>query len=182
MDCSLACSSGHGVSQARTLEWVVLSSSSGSSWLRTEACASCTAGGFFITVTSLVAQRVNNSPAMQEIQVQSLGWEDLLEKDMATHSSILAWKFHWQRRMEDYSILCHKESDVIEWLSLSFTSVQISSSVISNSLWHHGLQHTRLLCLSPIPRACFNSCSLSRWCYPTIPSSVVPFSFTFNLS
>ena len=44
---------------------------------------------------SLVAQRVKCLPAMQETQVQSLGWEDPLEKDMATHSSTLAWKTPW---------------------------------------------------------------------------------------
>ena len=44
---------------------------------------------------SLVAQTVKNLPAMQEIQVQSLGWVDLLEKGMATHSSILAWRIPW---------------------------------------------------------------------------------------
>ena len=44
---------------------------------------------------SLMAQLVKNLPAMQEIQVQSLGWEDLLEKEMATHSSILAWRIPW---------------------------------------------------------------------------------------
>ena len=47
------------------------------------------------TWTSLVAQTVRNLPAMQEIQVLSLGWENLLEKGMATHSSILAWKIPW---------------------------------------------------------------------------------------
>ena len=40
----------------------------------------------------------------------------------------------------------------------------------------HGLQHTRLPCPSPSPRACSNSCPLSRWCHPTILSSVIPFS------
>ena len=45
--------------------------------------------------TSLVAQTVKRLPTMQETQVQSLGWEDLLEKEMATHSSILAWKTPW---------------------------------------------------------------------------------------
>ena len=38
---------------------------------------------------------VKHLPIMQEIQVQSLGWEDLLEKEMATHSTILAWKIPW---------------------------------------------------------------------------------------
>ena len=44
---------------------------------------------------TVVAQLVKNLPAMQVIQVQSLGWEDPLEKGMATHSSILAWKIPW---------------------------------------------------------------------------------------
>ena len=44
---------------------------------------------------SLVAQLVKNLPAMQEIWVQSLGWEDPLEKGKATHSSILTWKIPW---------------------------------------------------------------------------------------
>ena len=44
---------------------------------------------------SLVAQLVKNLPAVQETQVRSLGWEDPLEKEMATHSSILAWKISW---------------------------------------------------------------------------------------
>ena len=40
----------------------------------------------------------------------------------------------------------------------------------------HGLQHARLACPSPTPRACSNSCQLSRWCHPNISSSVIPFS------
>ena len=51
-----------------------------------------------------------------------------------------------------------------------------SRSVMSNSLWPHRLQHARLPCPSPSPRACSNSCPLSLWCHPTISSSVVPFS------
>ena len=43
-------------------------------------------------MASLVAQMVKNLPAMQETWYQSLGWEDSLEKEMATHSSILAWR------------------------------------------------------------------------------------------
>ena len=42
-----------------------------------------------------MAQTVKNLPAMQDTQVQSLGWEDPLEKEMATHSSTLAWKIPW---------------------------------------------------------------------------------------
>ena len=44
---------------------------------------------------SLVAQMVKNLPAVQETKVQSLAWEDPLEKGMATHSSILAWRIPW---------------------------------------------------------------------------------------
>ena len=50
------------------------------------------------------------------------------------------------------------------------------SSVMSDSLWPHGLQHARLPWPSPMLGAYSNSCPLSRWCHPTISSSVVPFS------
>ena len=53
---------------------------------------------------------------------------------------------------------------------------QFSRSAVSDSLWLHGLQHTRLPSPSPSPGACSNSCPSSRWCYRAISSSVVPFS------
>ena len=59
---------------------------------------------------------------------------------------------------------------------------QFSSSVVSNSLRPHGLQNARPPCLSPALGVYSNLCPLSRWCHPTISSSVVPFSSTFNLS
>ena len=49
--------------------------------------------------TSLVAQMVKHLPTMWETQVQSLGWEDLLEKEMEIHSSILAWKIPWTEEL-----------------------------------------------------------------------------------
>ena len=54
-------------------------------------------------------------------------------------------------------------------------SVQFSRSVFSSSLQPHGPQHARPPCLSPIPRVYSNSWALSRWCHPTISSSVIPF-------
>ena len=57
-----------------------------------------------------------------------------------------------------------------------FESVWFSSSVVSDSLRPHGLQHTRLPCPSPTLKAFSNLCPLSRWCHPTISSPVVPFS------
>ena len=59
---------------------------------------------------------------------------------------------------------------------LLISSVQFSSSVVSDSLWLHELQHARLPCPSPTPGVHPNPCPLSRWCHPTISSSVVPFS------
>ena len=47
---------------------------------------------------------------------------------------------------------------------------------MSNSLWLHGLQHTRFPCRSLSPRVCYNSCPLSWWCHPTLSSSATPFS------
>ena len=48
-----------------------------------------------LRVASLIAQSVKNLPAMQETQDRFLGWEDPLEKEMETHSSILAWRIPW---------------------------------------------------------------------------------------
>ena len=61
-------------------------------------------------------------------------------------------------------------------ISVQFSSVQFSHSVVSDSLWPHGLLHARTLCPSPTPRVYAKSCPLSWWCHPTISSSVIPFS------
>ena len=75
-----------------------------------------------------------------------------------------------------------KVSEYVTGLNLNFTflnchwALQFSNSVVSDSSRPRGLQHAKLPCPSPTPRACSNSCPLSRWCHPTISSSVVPFS------
>ena len=65
-------------------------------------------------------------------------------------------------------------------LSIFICSVQFSSvfsrSVVSNSLWPHGLQHARPPCPSPTPVVYPSSWPLSRWCHPTTSSSIIPFS------
>ena len=61
--------------------------------------------------------------------------------------------------------------------SLCEMSVQFSRSVVSDSFQPHELQHARPPCPSPTPRVHPNPCPSSRWCHPTISSSVVPFSF-----
>ena len=61
-------------------------------------------------------------------------------------------------------------------MTVSQSVSQFSRSVVSDSLWPHGLQHTRPPCPSPTPGVYSNSGPLSQWCHPTISSSVVPFS------
>ena len=60
--------------------------------------------------------------------------------------------------------------------AVQFSSVQFNHSVVSDSLWPDGLQHTRPPCPSPTPWIYSNSCPLSRWRYPTISSCVIPFT------
>ena len=62
------------------------------------------------------------------------------------------------------------------WAGNPLTSVQFSHSVMSYSLWFHGLQHAKLPCPSQTPGACSNSCPSTQWCHLTISSSVIPFS------
>ena len=70
---------------------------------------------------SLVAQLINNLPAMQKIWVQFLSWEDSLEESMATHTSILAWRIP----MAGYSSWDCKESDMTEQLSTTQHSIYV---------------------------------------------------------
>ena len=66
---------------------------------------------------------------------------------------------------------------------LDFTENENEShSVVSNSLWPHGLKHTRLPCPSPTPGACLNSCPLSQWCHHTLSPLSSPSPPAFNLS
>ena len=67
---------------------------------------------------SLVAQRLKRLPGMRETRVRSLGREDPLQKEMATHSSTLAWRIHGGRSLVGYSPWSCKESDMAEWLSM----------------------------------------------------------------
>ena len=68
----------------------------------------------------LVAQLVKNLPAMLETWVRFLGWEDALEKEMATHSSILAWRIPWTEEPGGLLFTGLQESDMTERLSLLF--------------------------------------------------------------
>ena len=65
----------------------------------------------FRRVASLVAQLVKNLPAIQETWVRFLGWEDPLEKEMVTHSSILAWNIPWTEEPGGLQSMGSQESD-----------------------------------------------------------------------
>ena len=69
---------------------------------------------------------------------------------------------------------------VVHILNGVFSSAQFSRSVMSDSLWPHGLQNARLPCPSLPLRVCSDSCALSWWCYLTISSSAALFSFCFQ--
>ena len=86
----------------------------------------------------------------------------LLEKNLISH-----WQNWHQPQKSLYT-------EVRSNMGLPCGSVQFSHSVLSDS---GSLQHARLPCPSPTPRACSNSCPSNWWCHPTISSSVVPFSF-----
>ena len=70
-----------------------------------------------LVATSLVAHSVRNLPAVQGTWIQSLGWEDPLEKEMATHSSILAWKISWREEPGGLQSMGRKESGMTERLT-----------------------------------------------------------------
>ena len=71
-----------------------------------------------------MAQRLKHLPAMRETWVQSLGWEDPLEKEMATHSSILAWRIPWTEEPCGLQSMGRRESDTTE--QLHFTSLLLT--------------------------------------------------------
>ena len=77
--------------------------------------------GFLLVWGFPVAQMVKNLPAMWEIWVRSLDWDDPLEKGMATHSSILAWRIPWTEEPAGYSPWGPKELDMTEQLTLSLS-------------------------------------------------------------
>ena len=68
-----------------------------------------------------MVQRLKGLPAMWETWVRSLGWEDPLEKEMATHSSILAWRIPWTEELGGLKSTGRKESDTTKRLHFSLS-------------------------------------------------------------
>ena len=85
-----------------------------------------------VQFSSLVAQTVKHLPIMWEARVQSLGWEDPLEKEMATHSSTLAGKSHGGRSLVGYSPWGRKESDTTERLHFIVIIIMLSRAEYSD--------------------------------------------------
>ena len=99
---------------------------------------------------SLVAQRLKHLPPMRETRVRSLGREDPLEKEMVTHSSILAWKIPWTekpgRSLVGYSPRGHKESDTTERLHLHLHQYSCLRNPMDREAWQatvHGVSKSR---------------------------------------
>ena len=134
---------------------------------------------------SLVAQLVKNLPAMQKTWVQSLGWEDPLEKGKATHSSILTWRI---LRTIPWG---HKESDTTKWLSLTYLleallkySTNISTPILCQACSEHQIfyseQGMQLDCLhnqqGPTQKGNLGPfIQTPRWKQQSIKPSVGPF-------
>ena len=146
---------------------------------------------------SLVAQRLKRLPALQETWVRSLGWEDPLEKEMATHSSIPAWRIPWreepgrlqsmrsQRIGHDWATsFFHFDTQFIKnflnfiyfWWNKWNQVGKLKLFLLFSPPWPHGLQHARLPCPSLFPGVCSISYPLSQHCHPTILSFITPFS------
>ena len=87
-------------------------------------------------MASLMVQMVKNQPIMQETWVQSLGWDDPLEKGMATHYSIFDRKIPRTEEPGSYSSWGCQESDTTEWLTLSLLAVLIPACAPSSLAFH----------------------------------------------
>ena len=105
---------------------------------------------------------VKNSPAMQETQ----GTQECPGEGNGNHSTILSWEIQWTKERSRWWSMGSQE--------VEFSSVHVSHSVMSDSLWPHDPQHVRPTCPSPTPGVHQNSCPLNWWCHPAIPSSVHP--------
>ena len=124
----------------------------------------------------LVAQTVKKLPAMQETQVWSLGWEDPLEKGMATHSRILAWKTPWteesggpqstvlQRVGHDWAIKYYPHGAILQWWFPTLNAHQISLGSFSKERY------------MTEPHSELNSLSAIAWAQ-TLVSSKAPLHF-----
>ena len=86
-------------------------------WIATNTSGNSLALSIIIRWAYLIAQSVKHLPAMQDTQILFLNWEDLLEKEMATHSTILAWKIPWTKKPGGLQSMGSQESETTWWLN-----------------------------------------------------------------
>ena len=187
MDCSPPGSSVRGISQPKILEWVAISFSRGSSWLRDRTHISCLADRFFTTETP--GKPYKCMCIVAAAQRRSGKWP---RGDTPRPRSGVVIALSWNGRVEILQVQGQKNPSKMVGIGEAVRrypkskgkkekphqdcSVQFSHSVVSDSLRPHGLQHARPPCPSPTPRVYSSSCPSSWWCHPAISSSVVPFS------
>ena len=136
--------------------------------------------------TSLDAQRyiliLNNEVEQREVQGEET-WLSTTEFRI----SDIEDSFHWGQRSGRKAVLLENQVCMYIYIYIYiyiYTYIhiyhiyiyQFRQSVMSLSLWPHGLQQARLPCPSATPGACSDSCPSSQWCHPTTSTSVVPFS------
>ena len=102
-------------------------------------------------------------------------WGQYAKWNKPFRKTTMAW-FHLYEVSKVVKCVESKTAMVVGRYSGERPLLLFSRSVMSDSLWPHGLQHNSLPCFSPSPRACSNSFPSSLWCHPTISSFVVPFS------
>ena len=92
----------------------------------------------------LEAQMVKNSPAVQDIRIWSLGWQDPLKEAMATRSRILAWRIQWTEEAGGLQLVGCKESDTLQWLrTMEFGSIILLHLVHDDILCAQRLSQSR---------------------------------------
>ena len=148
MDCGLSRSSVHGIFQARVLEWIAISFSRGTTWPRNQTQVSHIAGRCFTCCCLLY----------------TYSKDILLDIDLCNI---------WTETVIMYMYTVYKMKTIYIYKHVCITSFH---SVVSDSLWPHEVWHARPPCPSPTPTVYSNSYPLSRWCHPTISSSVIAFS------
>ena len=144
-----------GVWSHERLTWLMVSASSDVTWQQFRCWVHLPVSGsemaFSELWASLVAQTVQNLPAVWETQVQTLSQEDPLERGMAAHPSILAWKIPWTKQPVRLQSMGSQELDLTKWLTLQFSALWVTFSewvsfVIHLTMWNTVLR-TTVTCL-----------------------------------
>ena len=136
-------------------------------------------GTFLLSKTTTVMHNITSAKIWRII---SLAVKSIVSgiKCLTTHLFLI---FMYKRKQDmnvTFAAALQLLNVSVELTSLSLKTIfqfsSVSRSVMSDSLWPHGPQHAGPPCPSPTPRVHPNSCPLSRWCHPTISSSITPFS------